>query len=69
MNWHEGHINKYARVLLENPKNGCICGYTDNYIKMVFHDYEKEMANRFVRVRIDEAKPEYCSGEILEVIE
>ena len=69
MNWHEGHINKYACVLLENPKNGYISGYTDNYIKMVFHDYEKEMANRFVRVRIDEAKPEYCSGEILEVIE
>ena len=43
MNWHEGHINKYARVLLENPKNGYISGYTDNYIKMVFHDYEKEM--------------------------
>lgn len=68
MNWHKNHMHKDVCVLLENPKNGHISGYTDNYIKVIFKEYEKEIANKFVRVHINEAKPEYCGGKILEII-
>ena len=61
MNWHEGH-NKYARVLFENPKMAISAVIQIITLKWSFM-ITKKTWQTICRVRIDEAKPDYCSGE------
>ena len=66
MDWHQNQIGKVFNVLIENPKNGMYAGYTENYLKIMIGEDHPELANKFARVRVKEAMPEYCLGELIE---
>ena len=66
MDWHQNQIGKVFNVLIENPKNGMYAGYTENYLKIMIREDHPELANKFARVRVKEAMPEYCLGELIE---
>ena len=66
MDWHQNQIGKVFNVLIENPKNGMYAGYTENYLKIMIREDHPELANKFARVRVREAMPEYCLGELIE---
>lgn len=66
MDWHQNQIGKVFNVLIENPKNGMHAGYTENYVKIMIGEDHPELANKFARVRVKEAMPEYCLGELIE---
>ncbi len=67
LDWHAEFQGKKLRVLLENPKNGYYSGYTDNYLKVLIPIEKERLENKFVRVRVGEARPEYCLGQIINV--
>ena len=56
-----------VRVLLENPKHGYYGGFTNNYLKLMIPDGGSNIANKFAKVKIGEAMPEYCLGELLKI--
>ena len=67
MDWHASFHGKEVRVLLENPKNGYYGGYTENYLKVMIPIEEENLENKFARVRVGEARPEYCLGQIVDL--
>jgi threonylcarbamoyladenosine tRNA methylthiotransferase MtaB len=67
MDWHTEHCGRELRVLLENPKNNCVFGYSDHYLKVMIPDQGVEIANHFATVLVEEARPEYCVGKIIEI--
>ncbi len=67
LDWHEEFQGKNVRVLLENPKNGHYGGYTENFLKLMIPIKRENLQNKLVQVRVGEARPEYCLGQILNV--
>ena len=67
MEWHESYKGQEVRVLVENPKDGFFGGYTENYLKLMIPDEGKDIANKFARVKVRDARPEYCLGELLKI--
>jgi threonylcarbamoyladenosine tRNA methylthiotransferase MtaB len=65
MEFHQEYVGKQVKVLLENPKNGFYAGYTQNYLKVVVPQEPAGLQNRFARVDITEARPEYCQGKLV----
>lgn len=67
MDWHQSYRGQEMRVLLENPKNGYCGGFTNNYLKLMIPNGGSNIANKFAKVKIGEAMPEYCLGELLKI--
>ena len=67
MDWHSEYCGQKVRVLLENPKKESLFGYTDNYLKVMIPNEGEGHSNCFAEIRIKEARPEYCIGQILSV--
>ena len=67
LDWHEEFQGKNVRVLLENPKNGHYGGYTENFLKLMIPIKRENLQNKLVQVRVGEARPEYCLGQIINV--
>ena len=62
MEWHKSFEGREVRVLIENPKYDFYGGYTENYLKLMVPEECGEIANKFVKVKVGEARPEYCLG-------
>lgn len=67
MEWHKSFEGREVRVLIENPKHGFYGGYTENYLKLMVPDGGGDIANKFVKVKVGEARPEYCLGKLLQI--
>ena len=65
MTFHEEHIGKELRVLIENPKDGKFSGYSDNYVRVVMREGFEKLANRISVVEVVESRPEYVIAEWL----
>jgi len=65
MTFHEEHIGKELRVLIENPKDGKFSGYSDNYVRVVIREGFEKLANRISVVEVVESRPEYVIAEWL----
>jgi len=63
MTFHEEHIGKELRVLIENPKDGKFSGYSDNYVRVVMREGFEKLANRISVVEVVESRPEYVIAE------
>ena len=69
MEWHKSFEGREVRVLIENPKYDFYGGYTENYLKLMVPDEGRDIANQIVKVKVGEARPEYCLGKLLEIKE
>ena len=69
MDWHKSFEEREVRVLIENPKHGFYGGYTENYLKLMVPDEGGDIANKFVKIKVGEARPEYCLGKLLKIEE
>ena len=65
MEFFKSQEGKVRRVLLENPKDGTLAGYTDNYTKVIIKNSDISLANQFVDVRLKEANPEFVLAELV----
>ena len=65
MDFHAFYKGKELRVLLENPKDNSYFAYSDNYLKVRVPEQPLGLANRMARVKIGQAFPEYCLGELV----
>jgi threonylcarbamoyladenosine tRNA methylthiotransferase MtaB len=63
MTFHEAHIGKELRVLIENPKDGKFSGYSDNYVRVVMREGFEKLANRISVVEVVESRPEYVIAD------
>ena len=63
MSFHEEHIGKALRVLIENPKDGKFSGYSDNYVRVVMREGFEKLANRISLVEVVESRPEYVIAD------
>jgi threonylcarbamoyladenosine tRNA methylthiotransferase MtaB len=52
----------------EDPDKGLYVGYTDNYLKVVFHA-NKEMVGKIVKVKIEQAGYPYNMGQFVRVMD
>ena len=66
MDFHAFYEGKELRVLLENPKDNSYFAYSDNYLKVRVPEQPLGLANRMARVKIGQAFPEYCLGELVD---
>ena len=64
MEFFKSQEGKQMRVLFENPKDGSLAGYTDNYIKVFIESVDNSLANQFAHVVLKEANPEFVLGEL-----
>lgn len=58
-------IGSEQQVLFEAPDNGVIKGFSSNYIR-VNHQFDPELENQFVNIKINSADAEYCFGKIVD---
>ena len=63
MMFHEAHIGKELRVLIENPKDGKFSGYSDNYVRVVMREGFEKLVNRISVVEVVESRPEYVIAD------
>ena len=63
MTFHEAHIGKELRVLIENPKDGKFSGYSDNYVRVVMREGFEKLVNRISVVEVVESRPEYVIAD------
>lgn len=56
--------NKELSVLVEETSNGCLAGYSSNYIRVGFPGSKKDM-NQIMRVKIDEVTNEQTWGSLV----
>jgi threonylcarbamoyladenosine tRNA methylthiotransferase MtaB len=64
MDFFKSQEGKEMRVLFENPKDGVLAGFTDNYIKVFIKSEDNSLANKFAHVVLKEANPEFVLGEL-----
>ena len=67
--FYEAQVGREARILIEDPKNGCWPAYTENYVRVLVRSDRSDLANRLARVRLGRARPEYVEAELLEVLD
>ncbi len=65
MEFFKSQEGKVRRVLLENPKDETLAGYTDNYIKVIIKNSDISLASQFADVRLKQANPEFVLGELV----
>jgi threonylcarbamoyladenosine tRNA methylthiotransferase MtaB len=65
MEFFKSQEGKVRRVLLENPKDESLPGYTDNYTKVIIKNPDISLANQFADVRLNQANPEFVLGELV----
>ena len=63
MDWHSKFCGQHV-CTFENPKKESLFGYTDNYLKVMIPNEGEGYSNCFAKIRINEARPEYCIGQI-----
>ena len=62
--FYNNFIGQERKVLFESVHNGKIQGHTDNYIKVIADDGEKELQNKIVRVKLIENNNSFIVGQI-----
>jgi threonylcarbamoyladenosine tRNA methylthiotransferase MtaB len=67
--FYEAQVGSEARILIEDPKNGCWPAYTENYVRVLVRSERLDLANRLATVRLVRARPEYVEAELLEVLD
>jgi threonylcarbamoyladenosine tRNA methylthiotransferase MtaB len=65
MEFFKSQEGKVRRVLLENPKDETLAGYTDNYTKVIIKNSDVSLASQFADVRLKQANPEFVLGELV----
>ena len=67
--YKEKFINKYVNVLVESKRekhSGCLTGYSDNYIKVIFEGPDRLMKT-IVPVKIEEPNLIYTLGSLVKI--
>jgi threonylcarbamoyladenosine tRNA methylthiotransferase MtaB len=67
--FYEAQVGQEATVLIEDSKDGCWPGYTENYVRVILRSERRDLANCRARVRLREARPEYVEAELLELLD
>ena len=67
--FYEAQVGQEATVLIEDSKDGCWPGYTENYVRALLREKRSDLANRRAHVRIHKARPEYVEADLLELLD